>query len=217
MKDKLNEESINPLSEIEYHQKAEPQLRKIFLNDNYQLPSFGLNAEAKKVLYEYWTPDEQVMNAIARAAPNLGDTGFYISIINKRMPGTSSDIPEHWWVPFSELSTYLSVNTDIFHFAYQLENVIYSPQGKWGLMYTFDKYGILGGVESFMEEFCQSFPSIDQQILNFLNHARECINEYGLGQVNIGWLGGFLKQVYGSEQAKIMVQESQLSNYINIE
>jgi hypothetical protein len=105
----------------------------------------------------------------------------------------------------------------LFNFAYQLENVIYSPQGKWGLMYSFENYGILAGVEKFMGKICQTFPSIDQQILEFLNYIRECIDIHGQEKVVITWLGSFLQNVYGSDRAKIMLKESRLASYTSVE
>jgi len=205
------------LTKQEYRQRAEPELRKIFLSTNSDSPLFGCNVESVKILYEYLPPDVQIINAIIRSASNLGDTGLYISITNERIVEDNAPIPEHWWVPFDEVSIYLSCNTDVFNFAYQLENVIYSPQGKWGLMYSFEKYGILAGNKDFIQHFSQDFPLIDRQISKYLDFVRECITVHGLGKVNITWLGSFLKKVYGADIARVLLQESQLEEYVCVE
>jgi hypothetical protein len=207
------------LTRQEYHQRAEPELRKIFLGTNSHLPLFGSNVEDVKILYEYLPPDTQIINAIIQSASALGDTGLYISITNQRIfiDETKPPEPWHWWVPFDEIPIYLSGNTDLFGSAYLLENVIYSPQGKWGLMYSFEKYGILAGTKDFIEHFSGNFPSIDRQILQYLDLFRECINVDGLEKTNLTWLGSFLKKVYGTDAARALLQESQLEAYVTVE
>ncbi|NEP11232.1 MAG: hypothetical protein F6K14_13675 [Symploca sp. SIO2C1] len=207
---------IKALTEDDYYQEAEPALRKIFLNDSLHKPSFGDNAEVRKILYEYWPPDAPIVNALSQAASSCGDKGIYLSIITRRVGKSDYILPEHWWIPFEDVPTYLAGNTDIFNFAYQLESAIYSPQGKWGLVNAFERYGILAGVEEFVSLFEQIFPEVDQQVVDLLNFVQDCINVHGQEKIDITWLSPFLKNVYGSITAKSILQKSYLQDYFCI-
>lgn len=208
---------IKFLTESDYLQEAEPALKKVFLNNNLHSPIFGKNAEVKKILYEYRPPDAAVVNALSQIASLLGDEGVYLSIITQRVGESNSDLPEHWWIPLEDMSIYLTGNTDIFNFAYQLENAIYSPQGKWGLVYAFENYGILAGIEEFSFHFERFFPNIDYQVVDYLDFICDCINLHGQGKNDLAWLGNFLKNVYGSSTANSVLQKSYLRNYVSID
>lgn len=203
------------ITEDEFVRKVEPELKQVFLNREPHSPMFGDNVESVRVLYEYRPPDRSIVDAIIQAASAIGDTGLYISVLNRPISGRSTS-PEHWWVPFDEVSTYLSGNTEVFHFAYQLENVIYSPTGQWGLMYSFENYGIVAGNQAFMDKFSCRFPRIDQQILAYLSYVKECIDVHGKEKVNVGWLSPFLSKIYGSEDAEAMLKEADLDDYISM-
>jgi hypothetical protein len=196
------------LTETEYQLNAEPALRRIFLNDNPLLPTFGEAVEIKKILYEYRTPDTQITAVLAQVASQLGDDGFFFSNLLRKP--NDLETANHWWIPFDEMSIFLSCNTDIFNFAYQLENVIYSPSGQWGLMWAFENFGILAGTSSCIDRVCQIVPSIEQQILYYLDHIKECKDTWGIENMNITWLPSFLEYVFGEEVAVTMLEEAQL-------
>lgn len=200
------------LTDDEYHSEAEPMLRKIFLNENPKQPRFGSNTEEVILLYEYFPPDAEIVQALVNIASHLGDKSLYLSIIN--IVDLNSSMIKHWLVPFEEISTYLSIDTNSFGLAYQMESVIFSPQGKWALMSSFERYAILAGTKDFMENFLKHFPDTDRQILNYLSIFKECINKDGVEKVNIFWLGDFLKNVYGIEQAKELLRASELEKYV---
>lgn len=202
------------LTDSEYYSEAEHRLKKIFLNENPQLPQFGSNAEEVRLLYEYFPPDIEVVNALVSTASRMGDSSLYLSIVN--VVDFNSSMVKHWHIPFDDISTYLSINTEVFGLAYQLENVIFSPQGKWALMSSFERYAILAGTQDFVQSFSRYFPNINQQILNYLKIFKECINKDGLQRVNIAWLSDFLKSAYGIERAQEILKVSELEKYIDL-
>ncbi|MBC6430007.1 hypothetical protein FM036_03760 [Nostoc sp. HG1] len=202
------------LTDNEYYSEAEPKLRQVFLNENPKLPQFGSNAEEVKLLYEYFPPDVEVVNALISTASHMGDSSLYLSIVN--IVDFNSSMTKHWWISFEEISTYLSINTDVFGLSYQLESVIFSPQGKWALMSSFERYAILAGTQNFIQNFSKHFSDIDKQIFGYLKIFRECINMDGIEKVNIAWLGDFLKSVYGIEKAKEILKVSELEKYVNL-
>lgn len=204
---------MKALTESEYQLQAEPALRKIFLNNRPLLPIFGEAVEARKILYEYRTPDLEVTPIIVQVASELGEDGFFFSnLIPQPISQVTQVDANHWWIPFDEVSVFLSCNTDIFNFAFQLENVIYSPTGEWALMWTFENLGILAGTNRYIDRVSQMIPSIDQQILNYLNQLTEYKNIVGIKNINIAWLPSFLEHIFGKAVAVRMLENAQLNS-----
>ena len=202
------------LTDDEYYSEVESKLRQVFLNENPRLPQFGSNAEEVKLLYEYFPPDVEVVNALITTASDMGDSSLYLSIIN--VVDFNSSMTKHWWIPFEEISTYLSIDTNNFGLSYQLESVIFSPQGKWALMSSFERYAILAGTQNFIQNFSEHFSDIDRQIFGYLKIFRECIDKDGIEKVNIAWLGDFLKSTYTIEKAKEILKISELEKYVDL-
>lgn len=202
------------LTNNEYYSEAEPKLRQVFLNENPKLPQFGSNAEEVKLLYEYFPPDVEVVNALISTASYMGDSSLYLSIVN--VVDFNSSMTKHWWIPFEEISTYLSIDTSTFGLSYQLESIIFSPQGQWALMSSFERYAILAGTQNFIQNFSEHFSNIDRQIFDYLKIFRECVNKDGIEKVNIAWLGDFLKSIYGIEKAEEILKISELEKYVNL-
>ena len=202
------------LTDDEYYSEAESKLRQVFLNENPMLPQFGSNAEEVKLLYEYFPPNVEVINALISTASHMGDSSLYLSIVN--VVTFNSSMTKHWWIPFEEISTYLSIDTNTFGLSYQLESVIFSPQGKWALMSSFERYAILAGTQNFIQNFSEHFPDIDGQIFGYLKIFRECINKDGIERVNIAYLSDFLKSIYTIEKAKEILKISELEKYVNL-
>jgi len=205
---------VRILTDDEYYSEAESKLRQVFLNENPMLPQFGSNAEEVKLLYEYFPPNVEVINALISTASHMGDSSLYLSIVN--VVTFNSSMTKHWWIPFEEISTYLSIDTNTFGLSYQLESVIFSPQGKWALMSSFERYAILAGTQNFIQNFSEHFPDIDGQIFGYLKIFRECINKDGIERVNIAWLSDFLKSIYTIEKAKEILKISELEKYVNL-
>lgn len=194
------------LTTADYHAEAEPLLRNVFLSNNPRNPRFGPKAELKKLLYEYLTPDPQVVETLIQVASTSGDQGFYLSVLVDQGKNFS-----HWWIPFEEVSLYFSSDPDIFQYANHFETVIYSSQGNWGLMSSFEHFGILAGVHDFVSQVCPKLPGIEEQIEGFLSYVSECKKEWGAERVDLGWVPSLLNQLYGSEMAQSLLQTFNLS------
>jgi hypothetical protein len=197
------------LTAADYRTEAEPALRKVFLSDSFCHQQFGVNAQSRKFLSEYCPPDPEIIEAIARSASNLGDDGFYLSVLGIQRFDDSIEF-DNWWIPFNEMSIYLSNNSEIFHCANQLEHAIYSPQGKWGLMWTFGSLGILAGVDEFVRQVCQDLPQIEQQARDYLKDISESKTEWGehISIIDrLDWIPGLFARLYGRESTEKMLQE----------
>lgn len=88
------------------------------------------------------------------------------------------------------------------------ENVLYSPQGKWGIMMADEGYGLLGGCAKFMEEIYKFVPDLDQQTHLFLEQIRYIRDNYPVH--TLGWVPGLLRHLYGEEVAERMLRETGL-------
>jgi len=194
------------LTEDEFKVEAEPALRQIFLRDNPFEPAFSPDVPGKRILFglEYdlkYIVRPPLIDAVVSAASSTGDMGCYFT---KLWRTTGSN---HWYLPFSEISAYKEGNEE-FQFVFLSENVLYSPQGKWGLMTSHEYHGLLGGTQEFIDEVHRLVPDLDEQVYGFLeNWQHHKIHSRG---AKTDWLPGLLTQIYGQETAKKMLQEAGL-------
>ncbi|EAZ92768.1 hypothetical protein [Crocosphaera chwakensis] len=88
---------------------------------------------------------------------------------------------------------------EIFGSAFNAENVLYSPSGKWGLMTSHEYYGLLGGTHEFMDKIRRIIPNLDEQVYGFLKlWQQHKANNIG---AKTDWLSGLLTQIYDKETA----------------
>lgn len=109
-----------------------------------------------------------------------------------------------WYIPFSKISAYQE-SDEVFGYASILENVLYSPQGQWGLMMLTDGLGLLGSCSAFMEVLCAQLPNLDNHVHVFLKDYQS-LKASGLERMSVE-LSTLLKQVYGSDTATNMLRE----------
>jgi hypothetical protein len=192
---------MKSLTEHQYFNEAELQLRNIFLNDNPRKIRLGCLASHRLLIYEYWPPDSVLLNSIIDAATEIGEDSFYFSNLVRNKTG-GVDEPNHWLIPFKDKSVYLSENTDIFNCAYQMENAIYSTQGSWGVISSFEKFGILAGSQKVIKKVQESIPSINSQVNNFLNYIKKYKNAHpDILSMDTSWVFDLMVEIYGREAA----------------
>lgn len=118
-------------------------------------------------------------------------------------------IPRRWYIPFFEfLDAYIDEIPQFDKFSLKSglvkSHVIFSPQGKWGIILGDDRFGQLSGLPEFVQEVQKIFPEIDRQVYDFLNHIK--IDYYP--RVNIDWLPVLLERMYGKDKAQAMLTEA---------
>lgn len=197
-------DQIQVLTEAEFQALAEPALGRIFVSDNpYHSQFFAVDVPARSLIYGYYYLIEPpLIDAVVAAASNLGDKGCYLSML-PRMPELRPEEPYHWYIPFSRISAYKE-GDEVFGYASILENVLYSPQGKWGFMMLTDGLGVLGSSSKFMETLRSRLPDLDSQVHSFLEDY-QALKASELGRMS-DELSVLLKQVYGSNKATKMLQ-----------
>lgn len=207
---------MRALTELEYQVEAEPILRKVFVNDNPFDRPFSPSITARRMIYpcECYV-DQPLIDAVIAAAASSGDTGCYLSLLWKH-----SAHPNHCYIPFSEFSeAYNGTEENGRLVAVQLglevnlENVLYSSQGKWGIFLCQERYGLLGGSPEFIEEIRRSVPDLDTQVYGFLQNCRGFFEDLGMKPdlYQIEWLPGLLAHVYGPKKARKLLRDARNS------
>ena len=202
------------LTDKQYQIKAEPILRKIFVKDDPFDKSFSQNISERIIVYpRYVDLDAILVKALIEEAYAIGDKGCYLSQL-----WIFDDDCNHCYIPLSELlefyTAYSEKAKDIdFKLDRNVEYVLYSETGKWGLMVSHEHHGILGGFPKFMQVFKSFFPSYDKQIYDWLKYFREEKERktiYNLASLTLHWLPDLLAHIYGEETAVKMLEKAGL-------
>lgn len=174
---------IQVLREEEFQYKAEPALSRIFSSDNPFYPQyFAKDVPARRLLYGYhYCVEPPLLDAVMAAASDVGDQGCYLTQL-PRVPELRPEEPYHWYIPFCKISAYRE-GDEVFGYALILENVLYSPQGKWGLMMLTDGLAVLGSCSKFMESLRTRLPDLDSQVYGFLED-HQALQVSGLGKMS---------------------------------
>ncbi len=201
---------MRTLTEDEFKSEAEPALRRVFASDTpFDQQPFASNVPVRRVVFglEYdlkYIVRSPLIDAVVSAASNIGDKGCYFTVL-WRMNKEANGEFNHWYIPFSEISVYKRCDGKVFNFAFNSENVLYSPQGKWGIMTSHEYHGLLGGSQDFMDEVRRQIPDIDEQVNDFLKLWQHYKIHSPGAETN--WIAGLLTQIYGHETAKEMLLE----------
>lgn len=199
------------LTEKQYKKEAERYLRQIFVNDDALKQPFSDNITERRIIYySKYGIEPPLTDALILAANSVGDRGFYWSVLwRDRSINQKIDEINHCYISFSEfVSVYVEQKHELFqniqHF-FILENVIYSPQGKWGMMFHHEGFCLLGGTCEFVKNFENFIPNLEQQVYDFINYFCSLKLRYP-DTVTIDWLPILLIHVYGQEKAKKMLE-----------
>ena len=210
---------MHTLTEDEFLLEAEPFLRKVFVHDNPFKEPFSSQVIGRTIIYPCdGENDLLLIDALINAAVKLGDTGCYISLISTGYP---EDGPAHCYILLSEfLEGYSGTEEDrligprLGINPYTSDSVIYSAQGKWGLMKSHEGFGLLGGSLEFIEEIRGYVPDLDKQVYGLSKRLRDLLLDCGVNPPDITrnkWLPTLLTHLYGSQVAeKFLLEETEL-------
>jgi hypothetical protein len=204
---------VHTLTDTEFHIKAEPLLRQVFIHEGaYQQP-FAPDVTDRKIIYPcYGNFKEAVpVEALIAAATEIGDTGCYISR-GIYSPGE----PIHCYVPLSELYEGYAgepgsdklIGAQLGMHVYNIYITIFSDTGRWGILITDDGMALLGGTSEFIQALQKYVPNLDAQVHLFLE-SLQVLKDDGL-QLTIEWLPGLLTHIYGEEISQKLLQETEL-------
>jgi hypothetical protein len=203
--------SMRTLTEAQYQVEAKPILREVFVNDDPFDNTFSPNVAKRLIVYRcgnYIEPD--LIEGLIAAASDLGDTHCYLTNLFR-----DGKKPNDYYISLSELQEeYVSSSCNNVPIEERLdinlwiEYVIYSSQGKWGLMVSHEHHGMLGGSSEFINKIRQSVPNLDTQVGLFLQKFESISSMTGR---KFDWLPKLLAHVYGQEKAEKLLKETGLS------
>lgn len=195
---------MDTLSEERFRREAAPILRRVFVREDPWDEPFAPDVEERRLLYPVsYVPDSALLDAIAFAALETGDSGLYWSVM-ERPESKMQDRTYHWYIPFEEIKVYES-----FTEPYVLENVLYSPRGQWGIMTSHENHALLGGTTAFFEAMRRVAPGFDdvKQVQAFLSDWKDNRTRYG---AELSWIPRLLRNVYGDKMARRFLIEANL-------
>ena len=202
------------ITHSEFTNKLEPILRRVFVNDNPFIRPLNDRVQARAIVYPcsagYWI-EPPLTDALITAASNLGDRGCYISLLWR-----PQNEPWHWYIPFEEfIEVYVEESQKYVEYQFSqqaslCETVIYSPQGKWGIILSHEFHGVIGGSAEFLEDIRSVVPFFDEQVYAFLERLRYFKQTYRSELVTLDWLPGLLTNVYGKEVAEQILRKTSL-------
>ena len=217
----MTTEFARPLSAEEYRVRVEPIELKIFVSADPFGEPFSDSLSCKMILYPipHKFSEEQI-EAIGAAARVVGDDGFYFSFTEVPSEWLEEGLG-NWFIPLQDLSAYTRLDP-------AWEHILYSPQGKWGIIVSHEFHAVVGGSARFLGTLTARFPPVQpfqevhpplyevheprspipakQQVYEFLRDWKER-KEQG---AKMPWLLRLLTHVYGSERARRLLQDTGL-------
>jgi hypothetical protein len=136
----------------------------------------------------YYLQDVQ-FDALIQAIEEVGESTFHVSEIEGDcFTKSSSDqaYEQGHWNCTTQLSYEEYLNIPLV-----LENAIYSPSGKWGVLLSHEGHAVVGGGLSFIRKFQSLYPQHDTCSVHFIEQWSHNEAEFGS---NLDWVKNFLKQ-----------------------
>ena len=205
---------MHSIDEVKYSEEVEPILREVFLNDNPFDRPFSPTISDRIVLFPIWTHLEScLIKCLVEAAKKVGDQGCYLSRLIEY-----GDNYDHCYILLSELSRFYASPSEFeqsisvqLHMVLSPEYVLFSEQGKWGLLVA-EHFGVLGGSYEFIEKITKGLPNLQNQVYDWLNWIKNermrTANQYLDGLPKLDWLLELLTHIYGPEVSLEMMRET---------
>ena len=160
---------IQEITNIKQKQELKNEFLKVFKRIDPFSEIFKETIKERLILYPtngYYLTNEQ-LEALIKAAIVVGDSKINISEVESESNCfTVSELDDseqrkHWVVENpNEICQYNQL-------LLVLENSIYSPQGKWGLIVSHEDHAVLGGTSEFIESFKANYNKCDEDIKAF--------------------------------------------------
>lgn len=206
---------MHGISDSEFQIEVKPIMQKVFRENSEWAPLFRPEMNFRRIIYPLepyvgYKSFETLLNSVKLAASHVQDKGCFLSEIYDYQREFN-----HAYLTFSELvegfkSPGGEGSTSFWEIDMEFSNyfMLYSEQGKWGLMSSFEHFGLLGGVENFMEIIDTQLPDIKNQTYEFLKDFRgDPTKTKGLSKTRPS-IEGMLKHIYGAPKAKQLLKET---------
>jgi hypothetical protein len=149
--------------------------------------------EARALLYpESYMLEEAEFAAVARAGREVGDTHVIVSITEEFGVTAGADA-NHWQLRGTDYAAYQRLAS-----VGVLENALYSPSGRWGLLMSHEQHAIAGGTARFIHELLATHPEWQKSPTRFVD---DWLYRHHHDHVDASWVPQVLRHVYGSGAA----------------
>jgi hypothetical protein len=131
--------------------------------------------------------------AVSEAARAVGDDHLLYTILYTRPPADLT-----WRLPPIGYEEYYLAEDRVDRLepiGIPLERVLYSPQGKWGVM-SYDPFSIVGGTAEFVECVKREYRHWQSDLYEFVKSMREAGSQRGM---DISWVQPLLSSLYGPD------------------
>ncbi|QIB70558.1 hypothetical protein Ami103574_15210 [Aminipila butyrica] len=187
---------IKTLSESSFDRIAKSYFN-VFSGNNPFEDCFKKEIEKVELLYPvdgYYMTRKQY-TALKIALSNLYiDEEVYISEIEKEAIGDifkqNCDVSKyelkHWSFDLStSYDEYMQIDVNV-------ENAIYSSQGRWGIIISHEEHAVIGGSIEFLDEFKAKYPEFNSSLNNFQAHWEYNKNNYNS---DMEWYNRFIQSL----------------------
>ncbi len=200
--------TVRKLTNEEFEQEVKPVLERVLC----EVPIFGLlpgqDYQKRALLFpiNFRLPKTE-FSAVITAADAVGDTGFYLSLLERdERSGSVNDL----YFSLLEAENYFGFS--VRGIVSLLENVMFSPNGSWCIKFVVDEHAVIGGSSLFIDTLFNNLPkSAHEYLLDFLEDCRYEKETWGH---SLDWLPPFLDYLYGQEQTNNLLIETGLNKLL---
>lgn len=139
--------------------------------------------------------EDKLLEGLISAIAKLKQDGFYLSF-SERLVGEAND----WWIPLDAIVDY---QRRLFRHG---ENVVFSKDGDWGLIFHHEYFALAGGSSVVLEKLRRARATTDEE------EALSLIETWRSSDVSRGyrldWIGAVLEHTLGRDRARTLILES---------
>ncbi|MBU2703251.1 hypothetical protein Ga0466249_004391 [Sporomusaceae bacterium BoRhaA] len=177
-------EKIIKLVQIQNLQKA---FRKVFKSNDPFGAMFQSTVEERLILcpIDGYHLNKKQFRALQNTLIAINENKIYLSEIEVE-ECFSTEQCNHWEVPrITQYEEYLL--TPVI-----LENALYSPNGKWGILISHEEHAVIGGTAEFLSKFKEVYDDWESGIANFQKKWQYNKKHYN---ADIEWLSKFVAHI----------------------
>ncbi|MDB9524567.1 hypothetical protein PN498_01085 [Oscillatoria sp. CS-180] len=206
---------MHGISESKFQTEVKPIMQKVFRGNSEWDPVFRPEMNLRRIIYPLrpYVGDESfehLLHSIQVAASHVQDRGCFFSEIH--------DYPRefnHAYLTFPELvkgfkSPKKEGSKSFWEIDMEFSNyfMLYSEKGNWGLISSFEHFGLLGGMKEFMGIIQTQLPTIENQTYEFLRDFRGDPTETKSISKTRPIIEGMLKHIYDASKAEQLLRKT---------
>lgn len=189
---------MRALSNSEWLQSRREAFRGVFATTDAFGKPLQKSMRARALLYPVtYLLDPEQGAAVVGAAREVGDDTFCVSITEGDNDFT--DQSRHWELDYWEMNEYRELPL-----VGVLENAIYSPRGRWGLLISHEQHAVVGGTPEFIHSLKLQWPRFDESLSEFVKYWAEIKLRR---KADTAWLEPLLAHLYGDKFAREAVAQ----------